>query len=235
MSTPFARRPRDVTFSLEAISVMLGMPAGRDLPALTVKSMLGTQAICRDAGVPFQLGMVTGSAVIQWARDEVVDLFLQSQATRLFWIDSDMVWQPEQFMRLLALTAVHDVVCAAYPAKREQPTFFVNWGAGGMAQNEFGLLEIKGVGLGFTVMTRKVVEELAARAPRTVDDVAQHEMASVFRVGRTPEGRRQGEDMALFQDIRSLGYTVWMDPQTDLGHIGPKTYTGSIRDAFAAA
>lgn len=227
---------QDIQIDLKGLSVMIGMPAGRDLPGLTVKSLMGTQSLCRDVRVPFQFGMVIGSAVVQWARDEVVDLFLQSDATRLFWIDSDMVWKPEQFMRLLALSQYHDVICAAYPAKKEQPTFYVNWdSAVGLNQAEHGLLEINGIGLGFTVMSRKVVEELAARASRVIDDVSKRDMAAVFRVGATTDGRRQGEDMAFFSDIRALGYKVLLDPTVDLGHIGTKEYTGSIRQVLRAA
>ena len=224
---------QDIQIDLKGLSVMIGMPAGRDLPGLTVKSLMGTQSLCRDVHVPLQLGMVIGSAVVQWARDEVVDLFLQSDATRLFWIDSDMTWKPEQFMRLLALSQYHDVICAAYPAKKEQPTFYVNWDANaGLQQVEHGLLEIRGIGLGFTVMSRKVVEELAARAPRVVDDVSKRDMAAVFRIDTTADGRRQGEDMAFFSDIRALGYKVLLDPTVDLGHIGTKEYRGAIKDAL---
>lgn len=225
---------QDITIDLAGLSVMVGIPAGRDLPALTVKSLLATQALCIQRQVPFQLGMVVGSAVVQWARDEVVDLFLKSDATRLFWIDSDMVWEPQQFMRLLALSQYRDVICAAYPAKKDQPTFYVNWDKdAGLVQGEYGLLEINGIGLGFTVMSRNVLEQLAREAPKVTDDIAGRELASVFRIGRTEDGRRQGEDMAFFADVRRLGRKVWLDPTVSLGHIGTKTYTGSIQDALA--
>lgn len=222
---------QDIKIDLKGLSVMLGMPAGRDLPALTVKSLMGTQSLCRDVQVPFQLGMVIGSAVVQWARDEVIDLFLQSNATRLFWIDSDMVWKPDQFMRLLALSQYRDVICAAYPAKKDQPTFYVNYDKDCLVQGDYGLLNINGLGLGFTVMSRRVVEQLAANAKKVTDDVSQRELAAVFRIDQV-NGKRQGEDMAFFSDIRALGYTVWLDPTIDLGHVGVKTYTGSIRDAL---
>ena len=225
---------QDLTIDLAGIRVMVGIPAGRDLPVLTVKSLMGTQQLCRDRQVPFQLGMVAGSAVVQWARDEVVDLFIKSDATRLFWIDSDMVWEPEQFMRLLALSQYRDVICGSYPAKKDQPTFYVNFDEeAGLVQGEYGLLEINGIGLGFTVMHRRVVEQLVAGAERVRDDVTHRDLAAVFRIGRTPDGRRQGEDMAFFQDIRGLGHKIWLDPTIDLGHVGSKTYTGSIRDALA--
>jgi hypothetical protein len=233
MSDPFAKRDQSVTIDLKGLNVMVGMPAGRDLPALTVKSLLATQSLCRDRQVPFQMGMVIGSSVVQWARDEVVDVFLKSDATRLFLIDSDMVWEPEQFMRLLALSQYREVICAAYPAKVDRPTFYVNWDEKEkLVHGEYGLIEIKGVGLGFTVMHREVVEKLAYEAPRIVDEIAGRDLAAVFRIGQI-DGKRQGEDMAFFADIRELGYKVWLDPAVSLGHSGTKVYRGSIQDALA--
>jgi hypothetical protein len=221
---------------LDGLSVMVGIPAGRDLPVQTVKSLLGTFNLLQRINLPCQLGMIAGSSVVQWARDEVVDLFLKSDANRLFWIDSDMAWEPEQFMRMVALSTEYEVVCATYPAKIEQPTFYVHRDQKvKLEANEHGLLDIWGVGLGFTVMQRKVLEELAGKAGKVYDEIADREIAEVFRVGAVDEnGRRcrRGEDMALFHDIRQLGYKVWLDPEVDLGHIGQKVYRGSIRDAL---
>lgn len=223
-----------VDLSLAGLSVMVGMPAARDLPPATVKSLLGTFTKCQAVNVPCQLGMVTGSAIVQWARDEVLDLFLASDANRLFWIDSDMVWEPAQFLRLLALSQVREIVCAAYPAKREQPTFFLNYDKKALTQDAYGLLEINGIGLGFSVMRREVVEHVARNAGRVIDEVSGKEMPSVFRIDTCGRNRR-GEDIAFFHDLRALGYRVWLDPFVDLGHIGTKTYTGSIRDALHRA
>lgn len=220
-----------ISVSLDGLSVIVGMPTSRDLPPLTVKSLLATFAKCRAVSVPCELGMVANCAVITKARDEVVDLFLKSTASRLFWIDSDMVWEPEQFLRLLALSKLRKVVTAAYPAKTDRPTFYVNFESGTM-QDDLGLIPIKGVGLGFTVMDREVVERLAESAPKMFDQVSGISLASIFRADITPEGYFRGEDMAFFDDIRNLGYVVYLDPYTDLGHVGTKVYTGKIMDAM---
>ena len=221
---------------LDGLSVMVGIPTTRDFHPWTVKSLLATSNMCQRMGIPCQLGMIAGNAVIQWGRDEVVDIFMQSRANRLFWIDSDMVWKPEDFMRMLALSQVRDVVCATYTAKLDRPTFYVNHERDApFVYDELGLLEIWGVGLGFTVMRREVIEKLVAQAPRIHDEISDREMAEVFRVGGLDENgrrRRQGEDMGFFNDIRALGYKVWLDPQVDLGHIGTKKYEGSVRDAL---
>jgi hypothetical protein len=217
---------------LDGLSVMVGIPATRDFHPWTVKSILATSQMCQRMRIPCQLGLVAGNAVVQWARDEVVDIFLQSQANRLFWIDSDIVWKPEDFMRMLALSQLREVICATYPAKIDQPTFYVNHDkTKPLEADDLGLLDVWGVGLGFTVMRREVVERLVAKAPRIYDEISGKDVAEVFKVGAV-RGKRRGEDMAFFEDIRDLGYKVWLDPQVDLGHIGVKKYEGSVKDAL---
>ena len=96
----------------------------------------------------------------------------------------------------------------------------------------FGLQECNGLGLGFTCVSRELCETIAAKAPRVRDGLNDREMASVFRVD-TINGTRRTEDMAFFQDIRDAGYTVWMDPTIELGHIGERRWVGRLMDAFS--
>lgn len=225
MADPFRKNRFSRTLNMAGTSVMVGIPAGRDLPIQTVQSLLGTFAACQERGVPCQLGAIANSAVIQWARDGVIDLFMQSDASVLFWIDSDMAWEPGQFIRLLVWTQLYDVVCGAYPAKQEPPTFFV-LKAG--KPDEYGLIDINGIGLGFVAMRRSVVEALVAKAPKIRDEISGRDIASVFRVDSV-NGYRRGEDMAFFADIREAGFSVKLDPSVDLRHIGQKVYSGSIQ------
>jgi hypothetical protein len=67
--------------------------------------------------------------------------------------------------RLLALSTKFEVVACAYPAKVDTPTFYVNYEPGEYEANKYGLLSVKGVGLGFTIVDRKVIQELSDRAP----------------------------------------------------------------------
>lgn len=230
MSEPFDTTP-SADVSLAGLSVMIGMPTHRDIPPKTVASLLATFDRCRKLSIPCELGMVQSGVVIN-GRDDVLDGFLQSSANRLFWIDSDQTWTPSQFIRLLALSQLTPIVGATYPAKIDRPTFYIQHDAqAGLARNEMGLVEIHGMGLGFTVVHREPLERLAAAAPRVLDEISGREMASVFRWGII-DGKRQGEDMAFFSDLRALGYRVFLDPMTDIGHIGTKEYLGSIRDVI---
>lgn len=218
-----------VDINLDGLRVVVGIPAGRDFHALTVRSLLETFDQCRTMGIHVQLALVANNAIIQWARDEVVDLFLQTNCNRLFWIDSDIVWDPNDFVRMLALSQKRDIVCATYPAKKEPTTFYVNYDK--LVTDDLGLFEIKGVGLGFTVMNRRVVEALVDNAPKALDEISGKEIAQVFRVGMR-DGKRVGEDMAFFEDARKLGFKVHLDPLVKLKHLGLKQYEGSIFDAI---
>lgn len=218
------------SIALGNVSVAIGMPTHRDLPPQTVTSLLKTLDRLIHLGVGCDVLMeITGSVVM--GRDAVMDDFIRGDKQKLFWIDSDMVWEPDDFVRMLAISTQVDVVCGAYPAKVDgDPQFFTAFKPDGL-RNELGLIEINGIGLGFAIVDRKICQELTDRAPRLEDQLAQREMASVFRFD-IHEGHRRTEDMAFFADIRELGHKVWLDPGVNLGHVGMKEYRGSIVEAL---
>jgi hypothetical protein len=182
-------------------------------------------------GIPFSLAMVQGNAVIQWARDEVVDLFLQTNTNRLFWIDSDIVWETKDFITMLALSQERDVVCATYPAKLDTSTYYIHREEQGpLRVDDLGLVEILGVGLGFTVIRRGVIEDIVSRSPAIHDEISGREIPAIFQPGYR-DGKREGEDMQFFRLLRSSGYRVHLNPLIPLGHIGQKIYRGDLTSA----
>lgn len=218
---------------ISGLSVCMGIPSSRDISPLVVKSMFATKELCSKVGIQCDLAMVAGNAVIQWARDEVVDLMLQSNANRFFFIDSDIVWDAEDFVRMLALSSVYDVVCASYVAKHEPATFYIRYdNSKPLAADEYGLIEIDGAGLGFTIISRTAVEKIAAYSERVNDEISGKSYASIFKVGVSC-GNRRGEDMSFFEEIKRAGYKIHLDPSISLGHIGTKVYRGRVLDAMS--
>lgn len=214
--------------SLEGMSVCIGMPVYNDIPHRTAMALCGTVQRCVEVGVKLDINMVH-CGVITIGRDQVLNDFLAGTAQKLFWIDSDIVWAPDDFLRMLALSTKVDVVGAAYLQKSDKQFFFYQ--AGPTQANELGLFSVHGMGLGFTVVDRRVCEELAASAPRVFDPLNNREMAAVFRVD-TVDGLRRTEDMAFFQDIRDAGHAVWLDPSIELGHVGKREWRGRLLDAI---
>lgn len=220
------------TINLEGVSVMIGMPVApkAGLPMQTVMSLVGTVEHLTKARIDFGVSAeVTGT--VQMGRDAIVDDFLQTNKQKLFWIDSDMVWEPADFLRLLALSTRFDVIACTYPAKIDKTAFYVNYEPGTNEVNKYGLLPVKGVGLGFSIIDRKVIQAVADNSPHLFDEISGRNLASVFRFD-IHNGKRRSEDMAFFADIKALGYEVWMDTLTNLGHIGDKVWTGDVRSAL---
>lgn len=204
--------------------VSIGMPCNSPMSPKTVMSLLRTVTACHEAGVKLEVDFITGCSDVTTARNRVLDSFLKGPADRLFWIDSDMTWSPDSFLRVLALTTEMDIVGGVYPMKTNEvviPVAFAQRNQFDM--NKYGLLSANGLGLGFVCMTRKVVEAVAVTKPTVVDRNSGAEFADVFRRD-TFKGYVRGEDMAFFADARELGFNIWIDPTIKLGHVGEKEY-----------
>lgn len=221
------------TFDLAGISVHLGMPVAPKcgLPPKTVLSLCATVQQLTRGGVDYSFAMEI-SGIVENSRDMVITDFLEGNKQKLFWFDSDMVWSADDVGRFIALSTKHDVLVATYPAKVDgKPTFYINHAPEDLPLNKYGLMPVYGAGLGFTIVDRKVCEQLAARAPKVKDQISGRTLYSVFRQDII-DGHRMTEDFAFFSDIRALGHTVWLDPSIKLGHIGEKEWTGDPMDAF---
>ncbi len=147
-------------------------------------------------------------------------------------LDADMVPTPDDFVRLLAHSTKMDCVCASYTARKDPPLFYIDWGdvTKQVETNEYGCIPIHGTGLGFTVVTRDIIQELTDRAPRlTFPQYPNEPIPKVFRFDE-PDGIARGEDMAFFSDVRALGHSVYLDPHITLGHVGSKVFKASILD-----
>lgn len=210
--------------------VMIGMPiADGYLPWPTAAALLGTIRVLDAEKIKFKVEAPIGCSVVQWARSVVVESFLKSDCTHLFWIDADIVFHPDAFFQILGHGAVLDIVGATYPLKRDAGGYLINLAGepGKLEINGLGCVKVKSMGIGFTLMKRAVLEKIAAGKPRVKDALNGAEYADVFRVDRGPNGPR-GEDVAFFDDAREAGFDVWLDPAINLGHAGTKVYRGDV-------
>lgn len=223
---------------------MLCMPTHRDLSVYTANSLFESHHILAQRGIELDVTLLYGSSIVEVARNKCVHLFLQSERNRLIFIDSDITWNPADLVKLLALSTKLEVVGASYPRKAD-PLVFAVQGFDvndGVTLGEYGCIDCGrgGFGLGFTVIQRKVIEELAAEAPTTIlPDMKDTPIPEIFRDGSVPtarstlagaDGEFTGEDMNFFYDVYDLGYKVWMDPHIRLGHVGPKVFEASFLD-----
>ena len=212
---------------LSGMKVAIGMPLYGRIPARTALMLAMTGHLCGKMGIQFEPIIEVGG-IVDVTRDGVIDAFLKSDNEKLFWIDSDIVWSTDHFSKFLALSTKVDIVGATYPYKKDLPqtVYCVNVDEG-VSNNELGLLPVKGMGLGFTLMNRNVIEAVVKGKPRFKNRLNNREMAKVFRVDIL-DGDLRTEDMAFFHDLADLGFQVWLDPTIDLGHIGEKEWQGNF-------
>jgi hypothetical protein len=122
---------------------------------------LATQAALIERGIRYDIEFHVGSTIFH-ARSKQAHSFLKTDFNRFFQIDADMVWSADDFLRMLALSTKLDCVCAIYTARCDPPKFFIDVDdvKAELRTNEHGCLEIKGLGLGMSVVSREIIEKL---------------------------------------------------------------------------
>ena len=238
-----------MNIDLKGLSVMLAMPTHKDIHPAVVQALLSTQMCFIQHGVQLELNLIAGGAYVECARNHLTQIFLAGPHNRLFWVDSDVVWNAEDFLRLVAFTTELEVVSAIYPFRRDPPAFCLTGMEPGakVKKHKFGCISFEDLsfGMGFTCVQRKMMEELSATSPSILMDldagVSQKGVPGVFRCSVIEteqsktigaDGTYRGEDIHFFNDVRALGYDVWIDPMVTLGHMGTKMYVANIEDSL---
>jgi hypothetical protein len=107
-------------------SLYIATPAyGAMLNAAYVHSLLRTSNKLALSGIRHTPAFVPGDSLITRARNVLVSQFMAGPYTHLFFIDSDLRWEPDDVLRLLAATSHPDieVACGIYPKKCLPPEF----------------------------------------------------------------------------------------------------------------
>ena len=84
------------------------------------RSVADLSAVCAKYQIPLQLYFLFNESLITRARNYCVDEFLRSEATHLMFIDSDIGFNPQDVLALLALMtdeSPYDVMGGPYPKK----------------------------------------------------------------------------------------------------------------------
>lgn len=137
---------------------------------------------------------------------------------KLFMIDSDILWHPDQFLKFYACDK--DLISGVYfdsqgadamihrekndfkPIKREEIEIL---------QKRGELIKVYGVGLGFMCVKSGVFESLK-RPWFSLGKVAQEIDGVTYELPL-------GEDLFFCEKAAERGYSVWVDPTVIVGHV----------------
>ena len=93
---------------------------GGNCVGMYTRAIADLSAVCAKYGIPLQLYFLFNESLITRARNYCADEFLRSDATHMLFIDSDIGFNPQDVLALLAIQddeSEYDVIGAPYPKK----------------------------------------------------------------------------------------------------------------------
>lgn len=191
-----------------------------------------TMPLAAQAGINISWHRCGGHANLPRARNLTVATAMASGADEIFLIDSDIGWDPKDFVRLCQADA--DVIGGAQERRTLNET------------REFACSPLEQPRAGepfrsvltatsFLRVTRRVLDALAASgtAPRfeyaSLPEEAQPYLRAYFQY-ELCENRFDGEDTWFCRKAREHGFDVWVDPTVRLRHYGAHCFDACLDD-----
>lgn len=203
--------------------------------------------------IAYEYWPLHGDSYVQRARNTLCTKFMASDATDLFFIDSDESWDSMAFMRVLMCP--FEIVGASYLMKN-------NWEAWtaqlklvgdtpiGIPFEDAAILEAEFVPCGFMRIKKSAMQKMASAYPQ----LRYHDEGSEGRAAQeyfnffecvVQDGVFCGEDVTFCRRWKALGEKLWVEPRATITHYGVKGWTGNLdetlrenmkgRDAYRAA
>lgn len=135
---------------------------------------------------------------------------------KIIWIDSDIAWEPQDFMRLY--NAKEDVISGCYMMENGEVTVYPKQMQAGLSVQAIMALKskfvVQGVGFGFLAVRYGVFEKIERPwFSQTYVDIVDEETGEVER--KFP---LMGEDLSWCQKVTQMGVEIWVDPLVRVTH-----------------
>lgn len=206
--------------------VLIGTPSydGR-IDVWFANSLVSTVKMAIEKNIHVHAIYTSYDSLIQRARNSLFKLALDGGYDDLFFIDSDVEWEPEWFFRLLERP--EPIVGAALIKKADTEGYTVKlldkqlkW------SNDKKIIEVDGVGTGFMKVSKFALQKLWEVSSAYTSEGQEHRMICDIRV---ENGDLISEDYIVCKKWQDLGYKVWLDPTITINHIGIKKYKGDFQ------
>jgi glycosyltransferase involved in cell wall biosynthesis len=208
-----------------------------------ITSLTQTCRLLTVMGIGWRYMELSGDSYVHRARNTMVDTFLRDpDATHIFFVDSDMSWDPEAFVKMCMLP--DDVVGAAYPVKN-------NWEAwtsiphldvepngttniqGRPLEDGSALIKASVLAGGFVRISRRVFETFKEKYPDlwyhepTTDKENPEHKFTAFYGAESIDHKFFGEDHCFAKRLRDIGIPMWIYPNVNIVHWGYKDFGGN--------
>ena len=218
-----------------------------------ISGLLKKSIILRDNDIEMTWMFMANESLITRGRNYIADEFLKSDSTHLLFIDADIGFDDDAIFKLLQHD--EDFVGAAYPKKiidwdtirtgsilSTNPENLRDRGASYVlnfldndrttrARNEKGLVEMRHLGTGFMLITKRVFKQQREhRRQARAANFGKYAnwYTEYFTTDVDEDGILQSEDWVFCNQWRDVGGKIWLDPTINLNHIGMHIYEGDI-------
>lgn len=226
-------------------SLLICTPVGRDPVWRYTKSLVDTTLLLERHGVRHRVQFIVGNSNLPRARNELVAEFLATDFTDMLMVDDDMEWRPEDVLRLLASDKplIGGAGRKRIDKSNTDPAVWC-WrlfkdGDRMLRLDDFGAIEVRGVGTGFLLANRSVFLRMIEAHPDwkrnghgVMTPAVRDAYYRFFRFG--DDADETGEDYLFCQAWRELGGSIWVLPDIVLGHVGSHNFKGSVSEVLVA-
>lgn len=181
-------------------------------------------------GINATASVMGNGAFIDLARNAYVRLFLQTDCTHLFFVDSDLEFEPHA---MAALLLADKPICAGLYRRRQEPEDYpVRWveepTKGGLWIEDERWIKCDRVPTGFMCIRRDVIEEMAKDAVvLNLPGLTEKNTPRLFYTYVNEDKAYVGEDFAFCEDYRKK-YQKPIDVLMDLNFRHGGIYKGNF-------
>lgn len=187
-------------------------------------SLSETQTLLASKGIEFQVQIHCSGSLITAERNRLLEVFMQSDATHMLCVDSDLGWPAQAVLAMLE----HDVdfVTGVYPTRKDNMFLFrpVYNEDKSLVKNDRGLLKMEYVPAGFMLIRREVIQKMREFHAdlKFTPPVINDQMFAGYALFNTEvwKGEFWGEDYYFCRKAREAGFDIWVDPLIEFDHAG---------------
>ena len=202
------------------MKTLIAVPCMDQVPAPFAQA-LATLETVGECKVAFQIG-----SLIYTSRNDLAVRALRYDADYVLWLDSDMIFSPDTFKRLLKHMDKYDIVSGLYYRRVMPYTPVVfddltiddkgcHWTDYADKEVPKEVFEVGGCGFGCVFMKADVFMDVQAR------------FGNMF----APIGN-VGEDLSFCWRARECGFRIYCDPTITLGHVGHTVITRDFYETY---
>lgn len=166
---------------------------------------------------------LSNESILPIARNELLNLAYQEKYDAMVFIDDDECWAPKALIDIIH--DERDVIALPVANKSDNPSFNVLQST--LTVEEDGYCEVEKIGSGFIKLTKAVIEDLWNSSEELI--FRNKPLKNVFEY-TYDEHSFIGEDITLCNKLRELDYTIWLNTNYTVSHIGNKFYHAEIKD-----